>query len=110
MMAKWARVNFSFAQVPSLATWPRLGLGRGLFGRSRPIRRVVPDLVVCEAACSVWIGARSTQDATRRFERGPGTILIYFARLNTKSSVIPAGVRGFVNFNSSALMDVTIRR
>ena len=34
----------------------------------------------------------------------------YFARLNTNSRVTPAGVRGFVNFNSSSLIDVTIRR
>ena len=34
----------------------------------------------------------------------------YFARLNTNSNVTPAGVRGFVNFISSAVMDVMIRR
>src|SRR4051794_28481991 len=34
----------------------------------------------------------------------------YFARLNTNSRVTPAGVRGFVNFNSSSVIDVTIRR
>lgn len=34
----------------------------------------------------------------------------HFARLNTSSSVMPAGVRGFVNFNSSSVIDVTIRR
>jgi hypothetical protein len=34
----------------------------------------------------------------------------YFARFHTKSNVIPAGVRGFVNFISSAVMDVMIRR
>ena len=34
----------------------------------------------------------------------------YFARFNTISNVTPAGVRGFVNFISSAVMDVTIRR
>ncbi len=34
----------------------------------------------------------------------------YFARLNTNSSVTPAGVRGFVSFNSSSVIDVTIRR
>ena len=34
----------------------------------------------------------------------------HFARFNTNSSVTPAGVRGFVNFNSSSVMDVTIRR
>jgi hypothetical protein len=34
----------------------------------------------------------------------------YFARLHVNSNVIPAGVRGFVNFISSAEMEVTIRR
>jgi hypothetical protein len=34
----------------------------------------------------------------------------YFARFHTISSVRPADVRGFVNFISSAVMDVTIRR
>ena len=34
----------------------------------------------------------------------------HFARLNTSSSVTPAGVRGFVSFNSSSVIDVTIRR
>ena len=34
----------------------------------------------------------------------------YFARLNTNSNVSPAGVRGFVTFNSSSVIDVTIRR
>ena len=34
----------------------------------------------------------------------------YFARFHTISSVRPAGVRGFVNFISSAVMDVTMRR
>ena len=34
----------------------------------------------------------------------------HFARLNTNSSVTPAGVRGFVIFNSSSVIDVTIRR
>ena len=34
----------------------------------------------------------------------------HFARLNTNSSVTPAGVRGFVSFNSSSVIDVTIRR
>ncbi|MET4518980.1 hypothetical protein [Bradyrhizobium sp. I1.7.5] len=34
----------------------------------------------------------------------------HFARLNTNSSVTPAGVRGFVSFNSSSLIDVMIRR
>ena len=29
----------------------------------------------------------------------------YFARFHTNSSVTPAGVRGFVNFISSAVMD-----
>ena len=34
----------------------------------------------------------------------------HFARLNTNSNVTPAGVRGFVIFNSSSVIDVTIRR
>jgi hypothetical protein len=34
----------------------------------------------------------------------------HFARFHTISSVRPASVRGFVNFISSAVMDVTIRR
>ena len=34
----------------------------------------------------------------------------YFARFHTISSVRPADVQGFVNFISSAVMDVTIRR
>ena len=34
----------------------------------------------------------------------------HFARLNTNSSVTPAGIRGFVIFNSSSVIDVTIRR
>jgi hypothetical protein len=34
----------------------------------------------------------------------------YFARFHTMSNVTPAGVRGFVNFISSAVMDVMIRR
>ena len=34
----------------------------------------------------------------------------HFARFHTISSVRPANVRGFVNFISSAVMDVTIRR
>jgi hypothetical protein len=34
----------------------------------------------------------------------------HFARFHTKSRVTPAGVRGFVNFISSAEMDVMIRR
>jgi hypothetical protein len=34
----------------------------------------------------------------------------YLARLNASSSVMPAGVRGFVNLNSSSVIDVTIRR
>jgi hypothetical protein len=34
----------------------------------------------------------------------------YFARFQTISSVRPEAVRGFVNFISSAVMDVTIRR
>ncbi len=34
----------------------------------------------------------------------------HFARFHTNSSVTPAGLRGFVNFMSSAVIDVTIRR
>ena len=34
----------------------------------------------------------------------------YFARFHTISNVNPASVRGFVNFISSAVMDVMIRR
>ena len=34
----------------------------------------------------------------------------HFARFHTISSVTPAGVRGFVNFISSTVMDVMIRR
>ena len=34
----------------------------------------------------------------------------YFARFHTNSSVTPAGVRGFVNFISSAVMDEIMRR
>jgi len=34
----------------------------------------------------------------------------HLARFHTISGVKPAGVRGFVNFISSAVMDVTIRR
>ena len=34
----------------------------------------------------------------------------YLARFHTMSNVTPAGVRGFVNFISSAVMDVMIRR
>jgi hypothetical protein len=34
----------------------------------------------------------------------------YLARFHTISNVRPASVRGFVNFISSAVMDVTIRR
>ena len=34
----------------------------------------------------------------------------YFARFHTNSSVTPAGVRGFVNLISSAVMDEIIRR
>lgn len=30
----------------------------------------------------------------------------HFARLNPSSSVMPAGVRGFVNLNSSSVIDV----
>ena len=34
----------------------------------------------------------------------------YFARFHTNSSVTPAGVGGFVNFISSAVMDEIMRR
>ena len=49
-------------------------------------------------------GSRAAMLAARRFSPD------YFARLNTSSNVTPAGVRGFVIFNSSSVIDVTIRR
>ena len=50
--------------------------------------------------------ARTSIPTTPRRQRPAG----HFARLNTNSSVTPAGARGFVSFISSSVMDVTIRR
>ena len=64
--------------------------------------------------------ARQRHGAARRTDSGRHHVVVstrtiawqagHFARLNTNSSVTPAGVRGFVSFNSSSVIDVTIRR
>ena len=60
----------------------------------------------------IWCG-QATDSGRRHLILSTRTIAWqagHFARLNTNSSVTPAGVRGFVSFNSSSVIDVTIRR
>src|SRR5262249_37578306 len=95
--------------------WLR-GCGRGRatnagalvrFGSKADIRtatghvRFIPESghVRCTSSCPLW--AKSGHSAVRSD---------YFARFHTNSSVTPAGVRGFVNFISSAVMDEIMRR
>ena len=66
-------------------------------------------LVAAIRPCPLW----PTCGPNSGISRGPRSatpLNCYFARFHTKSNVTPAGVRGFVNFISSAVMDVMIRR
>jgi hypothetical protein len=57
-----------------------------------------------------WASSRHTVDETRLSTAIRTSRCAHFARLNTSSSVTPAGVRGFVIFNSLSVIDVMIRR
>jgi hypothetical protein len=62
------------------------------------------------ARTSARAAARTVTASRSHLDMDDGIAAGHFARLNTNSSVTPAGVRGFVSFNSSSVIDVTIRR
>lgn len=65
---------------------------------------------LCGHKSDISRGPRGARSRRNRALCSARKMSCHFARLNTNSSVTPAGVRGFVIFNSSSVIDVTIRR
>jgi hypothetical protein len=71
-----------------------------------PLRQI--DFAISRPIVPAYNAA--SRPAHCRLERQDNGWAGYFARFHMNSNVTPAGVRGFVKFISSAVMDVMIRR